>query len=248
MKVKPYLINMKKFLPIVLLIISLSGFAQENAVKIGLMGAGYGNYSLTYERKITSNSSVNVTGGFWDLKISSVDLFNYFNEGEGVWLQEVNAGWNIALDYRFYVGKHEAIKGFYIAPYLRYWNNSMVLADFIDNASVDKMTFDVEARFSGLGFGAQAGYHWLIGDKFSIDWYFIGLGVENISLNADYISQTASNFNYALIEGDVREVFTDTPDFIRNKVNVTKSSESLHIKIPIWAPGIRSGFTLGYAF
>lgn len=239
---------MKKLLLFFFIAFAINGFAQKNAFKVGLMGVSYGDFSIGYEREITLNSSINLNAGYWDLKTGGFNLYNYFDEGKGVWLEDIGSGWHASLEYRFYIGKEEAIKGFYVAPYFRYYKNEIMLADYIENNNVRNSIFDVNAKFRGIGAGAQFGYHWLIYDQISIDWYFIGIGLENMTLNADYVRRENSTFQYNLIEGDVKEVFSETPDFIKNKVNVSTTSDALNIKLPVWIPGIRAGFSVGYAF
>ncbi len=64
-----------------------------------------------------------------------------------------------------------------------------------------------------------------------------------------YIEENGSyeDFNYAHIEEDVKSTFDDV-DFIAKRVETEPKDDHLLIKIPLWLPGIRSGFTIGFAF
>lgn len=239
---------MKNFLIFILILSSTSLLAQKNAIKVGVVGISLGDFSMSYEREITSNTSINVNGGYWNLNSGMVNLDNYFEEGKGVWLQDVGTGWHASMDYRFYIGKSEAIKGFYFGPYLRYWQNGLTLADFIQNDNTDGLTFDIAADFSGVGLGAQIGCQWIIADRLSLDWYFIGVGAQRAVANISYVARNYNNFDYGFIEDDVKEVFSETPQFIQNNVEVTTGVDLLKIKIPVFVPDFRTGFTIGYAF
>jgi len=237
---------MKKIILLGLLIASLNVFPQENVIKAGVLGVAFGDLSLGYERVITPSTSINFNAGYWDLKMSPVDLKSYFDEGEGVWLNEIRNGWNASLEYRFYLGKQEALKGLYLAPYLRYWNNSFVFNDYIPSNNINEL-FDVRTKISGWGLGFQMGYQWLINDKISIDWYFFGASVERVFLNASYVIASNRNFSYQTIVGDVRDVFSGFNLLEKNLVT-RPDADRLKIELPILSPGIRTGLTIGYAF
>lgn len=221
-------------------------FSQKNIIKAGLLGVAFGDLSLGYERAITPGTSINFNAGYWDLKMSPIDLKSYFDEGEGVWLDEIKNGWNASLEYRFYLGKQEALKGLYLAPYLRYWNNSFVFNDYISKNEINEL-FDVRTKISGWGLGFQMGYQWLINDKISIDWYFFGASIERVFMNASYVIASNREFSYQTIVGDVRDVFSGFNLLEKNLVT-RADPDRLKIELPILSPGIRTGLTIGYAF
>lgn len=232
---------MKKITIVIFFIISMSAFSQENAVKLGLLGFNYGDFAISYERVINTKSSLNYTIGYWNPNISWFDFSSYFETNEGVWLDGINDGFHTSIEYRFYLGNHQPIKGFYLAPYLRYWNLNFQMKDIIDEDN-----FNIDAKVSSIGLGFQMGYHWLINNKFSIDWYFVGLGVERINLKGSYIT-AASGYNYSTIEDDVEDVFSGFK-IIQNRLKTEVTPNALEVKLPIWMPGIKTGLSIGYAF
>ena len=232
---------MKKVLIVLFLVFTIEGFAQQNAVKVGLLGLNYGDFGVSYERLINTKSSFNFTIGYLNPKISWFDFPSYFEPNEGVWLTELNSGFHTSLDYRFYVGNHQAIKGFYLGPYLRYWGLGFDMKDIIDGDS-----FDVNSKISSIGLGFQMGYHWVINNKFSLDWYFVGLGVEKLNMKGAYVNAN-SGFNYASIQDDVEDVFSGMK-IIQNQLETVVTPDALDVKLPLWFPGIKTGFTIGYAF
>ncbi|MCF8360720.1 MAG: DUF3575 domain-containing protein [Prolixibacteraceae bacterium] len=232
---------MKKVFLVAFMFFALAGFSQKNAVKLGISGVNYGDFFLSYERVINLKSSVNVTAGYWNLNAGIFNFDNLFNAAEGLDLQQYKSGLHASADYRFYVGKHESFRGFYIGPYLRYWNQNFVLLDEIEGDN-----FDVNTNIWSIGAGFQMGYHWVINDYISIDWYFVGLGVESILANFVYVTET-SNFDYSTIEDDFVNVFEGF-DYFQDKIKTGNSAENMTAKLPFIAPGFKTGLTIGVAF
>jgi len=241
---------MNKLLLFTLMFLTLSGFAQQNVVKVGLSGVYYGNMSLGYERAISDNSSLNFNIGYWDMNTGIFDVDKYYFPNEDdVIFESFGKGFNTSIDYRFYIGQNQKTFGFYMAPYLRYWNKAFYLSDIIPVSQMNnqRILFDIEAKASSIGLGFQLGYHWLIYDKISIDWYFLGIGLEKMNLNGKYNAPRHETFNYAYIEDDIWKTFEDVK-FLHNKLSTEVTPDNLLLKLPLWLPGIKTGFTIGYAF
>lgn len=236
---------MKTRLILLLTLLSVTAFSQENVIKLGLSGMSYGMYSLSYERGITPKSSINLNLGYWNVNAS---LINYdpFEIGDEFGINKFKSGVNGAIDYRFYVGKQDGLKGLYIGPYARYWNYSAVLYDEIHSEN-----FDINSKISSIGLGFQMGYHWIINNKISIDWYFIGLGVERLNAQLEYVPQSAGyNFNDSgkNIEVEIKDVFNDF-EYLQNRVSTeTVDNKNTTAKLPFFFAGIKTGFSIGYAF
>jgi hypothetical protein len=234
---------MKCILPIIVLfLISVSAFSQKNAVKVGLTGISYGNYSLNYERHITKNQSININGSFWDLDLGFVPTNLLFTPSDGVELSELKKGFHASIDYRIYVNTNIALHGFYVAPYLRYWQYNFTMHDEING-----MDFNMNSSAISAGAGFSIGYQWIIKDHFTIDWTFIGLGIERIMYNGNYITANNSSYNYSSISTDVHKVFEGW-NYFEKRLKTTPHPDRLNVKLPFWSPGIKSGFSLGYAF
>jgi hypothetical protein len=232
---------MKKLLIIVLLFISSLSFAQKNVVKMGVFGVTYGDFALSYERLVTLKSSLNFTLGYLSPKNSIVGSNYTTSTSGGVGLRELYDGFHTSLDYRFYVGKKEAPKGFYLAPYLRYAGFKFLMNDEIDN-----VYFDVNSRISTVGLGFQMGYHWIVYDKISIDWYFLGIGVEYVMPKLVYTTDNAY-FDYSTIVDNVKSVF-DGWDYFQKRLKTNPSKDNMTAKLPTFFPGIKTGLSIGYAF
>lgn len=234
---------MKKALPvIILLFLTIYSYAQKNVVKLGILNLAYGDYNIAYERVLNDKSSLNLTAGYLKPSLDLASINDLIKADEGIWIQEIYGGKNIALDYRFYTGEI-APKGFYLGPYLRYWDLELLLGDV-----VRPNNFDVNTKLQSIGAGIQFGYQWLIAKKVSIDWYFLGLGVARFVGNANYvINPIQSNFDYGSIEENVMGIFKNVPYF-EDKAKSEINSDNMDINLPVWVPGIRAGLTIGYAF
>lgn len=232
---------MRKIIVVLLLTYSIAAFSQQNAVKVGLLGLNYGDFALSYERVLNTKNSLNLTLGYWSPSKSWFDYSSYIEPNEGVWLTGINDGFHTSLDYRIYIGNAHAIKGFYMGPYARYWNLGFDMKDIIDEDN-----FDVYSKISSISVGFQMGYHWLIKNKISLDWYFLGLGVEKLTMRGDYVN-ASSGYDYSSIEDDVIDVFSGMK-IIQNQLETKVTPEALNVKLPLWMPGIKTGFSIGYAF
>jgi hypothetical protein len=235
-------IRMKKCLVLFLLFFTFSGFAQENVIKMGVTGVNYGDFSLSYERAVTPKSAINFTIGYLNPNAS---LFNFLEETDsssGMTLRELGTGFHTSFDYKFYTGKNEGIKGFYIAPYLRFLNYNSTFSDKIDTTY-----FDVDLRFSSIGLGFQLGYQWIVFDKVSIDWYFLGVNCAYMFPKVVYTTANKSSFDYSSIKDDVSEVL-DAFSYLQKNLIQESSSKNLTNWLPAFVPGIRTGISIGYAF
>ncbi|RYF91472.1 MAG: DUF3575 domain-containing protein [Chitinophagaceae bacterium] len=150
---------------------------KKNIIKVNLPALALKNFVLQYERKVAKKISVAGTfrympKGEIPLKntiIKAVDdpdterQLNNFDLGNMAFMPEV----------RFYVGKHGAMRGFYLAPFAsiaRYDAN--LLFEYDDNGTTETipMTGDVNTFTGGLMLGAQ----WRLSKSVSLDWWILG--------------------------------------------------------------------------
>jgi hypothetical protein len=227
----------------------LKAEAQDNIVKLDLSGVALGSYAFSYEKQVADNNTINFKAGYWNMNAMFFDddntygrLIDYFDTGDGISLENIRAGFHASVDYRFYAKTSNEFEGVYFAPYVRYWEQNFDLSDF-----VQKHEFKVDTKLSSIGFGIQMGYQWVIKERFIIDWFFIGMGVERYRLKGDYrIDQ--SGFNYSSIEGDVYKAFMTDYEFLNKRVGVESNDERMRLTIPVWGPGIKTGLSIGYRF
>ena len=129
--------------------------AQETLIKVNLLSPLVRTGSFFVEHKINDNSSVQLglfyTGKTWDdTKVR---------------------GWGITPEYRFYLSDSPAPEGFFVAPYLRYFNFD--LEEKFDNN---------EAKLNSIGGGLIVGQQYIFKKRVSFEW-FIGPSYSNIDLD-----------------------------------------------------------------
>ncbi len=234
--------TLKKIFTLILVLAGVSALAQENAIKVGFTDALFGNYNIGYERWVNENNSITIKAGFWKPSSSpfiSEDLIT----PEAYTLQDVNGGASISAEYRFYFGNHPKAGGLYIAPYLRYFGQSVMFTDEIDGD-----LFDVDSKLNTIGIGGQLGYQLVINDAFLMDFYFFGAGIDRYNVKLKYtLQEPQSGFDYNTITDDVSEVFEDI-NYLESRLEHHVNNDNLISKLPFLFPGFRIGMSIGYTF
>jgi hypothetical protein len=174
----------------------------KNVIRYDLSGGllfGVGQYVvLGYERVISPHQSISLNVGRAGLpKFVSVttDSFDISKDIK-------NTGFNISLDYRFYLAKenkYEAPHGLYIGPYISYnyfhrevtWNkNTAGSTQQPVNTKTDLYIFTV---------GGEIGYQFLVWKRLAIDLVMIGPGISRYELNGQIESGTSSQDRQQLL-------------------------------------------------
>lgn len=219
---------------------AIASLAQKNAIKTGFLGALGGDFSLSYERETTENQSISFKIGYWNPSTSIVfsDDFITPNAYE---LQDMSGGINTSLEYRFYNGNGQALKGWYIAPYIRFVNISAMYTD-----EINKENFDVDFGINRFGLGAKIGHQWIVDDVFVVE-VFGGLGIDKYNIERDYTAQNAGFTDYPSIVDDVND-WIDDWDYLKEREEHTTTTSNLNSKLPFWFPGIELGVNIGIGF
>jgi len=150
----------------------------KNVVRYNLSGAlifGLDRYVVFgYERVIKSNQTISVNvGGVKLPKLISINTDSFS-------LQKDNKsnGYNISVDYRFYLGKENkymAPRGAYIGPYYSYNNftrdNQWLFTDGTGSSYVNTHT---TLNINTVGF--QFGYQFLLWKRLALDFALVGPG------------------------------------------------------------------------
>ena len=132
------------------LILSSSVFGQKkNAVKVNLFSPIFKTFNIAYERAINDGLSVNIGGFYTGVKQDDVS----------------NTGFGIQPDLRIYPGKNENLKGFYIAPFLRYMS--------FTSKDKEEILEVLETQTTVIGGGLLIGGQFVFGDLVTLD-LFIG--------------------------------------------------------------------------
>lgn len=216
---------------------------QNNAVKFGLTDAFLGTFNLSNEYQLSGNQSIQIKIGYIDPTLSP-----FITEADitpsAYRLEDRNGGINTSLEYRFYVKEGEIpMNGLYIAPYLRYLNQSLDYSDEIDDRN-----FMVDFRLNMLGAGAQLGYQMTIAQVVVLDLSFFGAGLDYHMVNLKYrLKQSQPGFDYGSIITNVNDVFKDI-GYLYRRLDNKVYDDHLTTRLPFFFPGFRIGMSVGVVF
>jgi hypothetical protein len=164
-------------------------------------------FILGYERVLKPTQSISINAGSIVLpKIASIST-DSFTLGKDL----KNKGYNISLDYRFYLGKvnkFNAPRGVYIGPWYSYnrfmRDNNW---DFINSSNQRSATTNTELNIHS--FGAELGYQFILWNRLALDFVMIGpgMGVYNVK----------AKFDSNLTEGEKEQLRQVLADVISNK-------------------------------
>lgn len=201
---------MKKIVVLLLLSFSLifNSLAQEdlksgksydkNVLKVNLTGLLINNYGFQYERMLGRKTSFalgyrNQPNGALPLQEFSEKLID--DPETFADLQKINYG-NTAFtpEIRFYLGKQDGPRGFYIAPYARYSNSKVTVKNFeftfeetLNGSTFEETrTVELNGDITGITGGLMIGAQWRLGRSVYLDWWIIGgsFGTSNGLINA----------------------------------------------------------------
>ncbi len=226
---------------------------NDNILKINLPALLYKNISLQYERKVGRKSSFAIAVRYRPNTIIpfqktvadvindtsiKVDLFTVGNLG-------------ITPEYRFYLGKKGALRGFYIGPFISYNHYTSDVPvnyyDYVNNRSINK-TADFKGSVNTFTAGFQLGAQWKLSEKIYFDWWIVGA---NYGFgNGDFLFAGALNdIEQISLRFKLEEIQQTIPlvkiEFPKGPPNA--NGATFKVKGP-WA-GIRAfGLNLGYRF
>ena len=216
--------------------------AQENTVKAGLSGAFLGDFNLAYERMLNSNRSLQIKVGYLNPVKSPFFSENTITPEAYHFIRE-NGGITASLEYRFYISEKLSAEGFYIAPYLRWFNQ---FVDFEDE--IESRLYTVNTKLNTVGLGAQLGYQWIIGEMFTLDFHFLGIGLDHYMAQLKYtVDPKPAGFDYSEVTPHIDDVFSDII-YLKNKLKHEINEDNHTSKLPFFFPGFRMGISLGIAF
>lgn len=239
---------MKKLISLSILIcfVSLSLNAQnKNAVKLGLGGLLYGNGFLKYERLITHKQSAEINFGIGFRGNFNRAETSFQDQDEDITNVDLSSSrMFLNLQYRFYFGRNEGMRGFYIAPYFS-WNR---FAFDIDLTNTDEVIYSTDDfQYRSLNGGLQLGVQWIVAnDRLVIDWYFLGFGAGSGKISGSYTSSDP-NENFAETANDITTELDDI-GFFQDRYDVSYTNDRLTASIKFPVPSFRTGLSLGIAF
>ncbi|MEL6676318.1 MAG: DUF3575 domain-containing protein [Bacteroidota bacterium] len=222
-----------------LLLTSLGqAFGQTHGIKVNPLGLAGRNLTIGYEYVTNDRQSVAVNLNLsLGLPGAASDALADELSAGGTTGAVSLSGFSITPQYRFYGAKKGAPQGFYIAPFLRFGNRNITAT-----GSYDGQSADIDFSTTALGAGFQLGTQWLIKERVSIDWYFLGLGANFQAFSGRFVSDEILS-----IEDDIRQQINDLP-IIGDRLEYSVSGNELLAEISLLIPFFRSGISLGIFF
>jgi len=222
--------------------IAVNVFSQENFIKTGITNPFLGDFNLSYERIIGEKSSIQVKAGYLNPRISLFISENTITPNQYTFIDD-KGGFHASVEYRFYLSKTKSYQGLYLAPFIRHFNQKLLYTDEIRGD-----IFNVDLKVNNFGIGAQLGYQIIINEIFTLDFYFLGLSLDNYNGKMKYtLDQPRTGFDYSTITSDIDQSFEDY-NFLKDKLEHTIKPDRNDTRIPFIYPGIRIGISAGIAF
>jgi len=200
-------------------------------------------FILGYERLLKPNQSISMNAGSIVLpKIASIstDSFDLGNDLK-------NTGYNISLDYRFYLSKlnkYNAPRGVYIGPWYSFNRFSRENSWEFKNSSAQKFT-TTNSDFNIHSFGVELGYQFIFWDRLALDLVMVGPGMGLYNVN--------SKFDTNLTEEQQEQLRQALSDVISNKfpgMNYVLDGKELDAsgRLNITSLGYRYIIHIGFSF
>lgn len=232
---------------------TLSG--QTRVLKLGVSDLFFNTLNVEHEYAINSKSSILLEGGIQlSRNIPGLIINKVTAAGEEKERNiRINAAtyrnFSIAGSYRHYTGK-QALKGFYVGPYLRYSNYKTTIDGLYDNNDFNRQ--DIQALIEGevkiFSIGAEIGYQWVLNNKMTIAWNILGVGASFNNVNLNFTSNDEGVFESW--QQDVQNFLDDLPQGVGNNFDLTADNVSKTIAAKANFPfiSLRGSISFGYAF
>lgn len=193
-------------------------------------------YVLSYERVMKPYQTMNITAGL-------VKFPKLFDSSNSLNVQEntSSSGFTFGFDYRFYMHKENkftAPHGIYLGPYISYYQfeNDRLLRSISSGSDV---RFVTDIAF--LNIGAQLGYQFVLNDRWTFDFIFVGPAITNYKLGLDLQGTLSVDEENELVQ-ELLEQFPLLKDLIDDEDVTVKGTNTK------WAPGYRFTAMVGYKF
>ncbi|HNW51094.1 MAG TPA: DUF3575 domain-containing protein [Prolixibacteraceae bacterium] len=213
-----------------------------------------GGINLSYERIITQKTTLNIRAkyhlmGFVERRIRD---FSTSGENYSFGLTDKPHFYSLGIDaeYRYYLGKRKVAQGFYVAPYLRYQKVNGEFQSEYSTTVVDpsiRISGALNTSFKIWGGGGIMGYQWILNDWISIDWSFVGLGIDHynfrVGVQSDNLYDVVDTYTQ-----DLQKAMGSVSNFLAKRLAFNALDNELRSDVPFWMVGWKSSLTVGIAF
>jgi hypothetical protein len=218
---------------------SQTSHQRKNVIRYNLSGAllfGVDKYIvLGYERVIAPNRSISLNVG----RASLPKLVNINTDSFQVNRDQERKGFNISVDYRFYLAKenkYKAPRGVYIGPYYSY--NHFTSETRWDNINSGDTSFvNTNTSFNIHTVGFEVGYQFILWKRLALDFIMIGPGLGFYNYEAKFDGNVTAATKEQLFKGLEQLVTQKFPG-----MNYVFSDEEID------ANGVMRTNTIGYRY
>lgn len=247
------------FLLLVICFDSTNSFAQaaddggKNVVKLNMSNLAFLRLGLQYERITGPKQSFAFGIGYTPnrgLPLTST-ITGGLDEGDEAITAVESMSYNkitLTPEYRFYIGKSEAPKGFYIAPMLRYSRLSFENEYTYTTDAGKAHKWNVDGKLSGFGAGVLFGVQWTLGKVITLDWWIFGpyVGTMSAEINAkdNNLLDPLTDQDRADIKSNIEDVSIPLWDL---SANVQTNKIAVDISGPFYGARFM-GLNLGFRF
>jgi hypothetical protein len=219
--------------------------AQEksNLIKLNLWPLSVGNIAIEYERSLNEHLSINGTISYRPkANLPFKSLWESAFDDDNNILGEAKLGaFSITPEVRFYIRNKEVLKGFYIAPFVKYANYSVHTKITVDESNYHREV-PISGGLNAFTAGVAVGNQWKLGENIYLDWRIVG---------------PSYGFNNGKFEGktllnadEQREVKRQLDEFDSNLMKIKKEVNADGVTLSTSGPfaGIRTALSIGYRF
>lgn len=175
--------------------------ALHNIVRINItplvVTSKLGSISVGYERVLRQHQSISANIGHWQLPTIITT-----EEGDPVhWIANLhNSGFLASVDYRFYFkrNRYTAPDGLYWGPYSTYYYlDNKARVDLFEN-QVAQGEAEVQTYVNMFIVGAQLGYQFVLGKRWTVDLILFGpgFGFYNLKVNLKSKGELIADADY----------------------------------------------------
>lgn len=216
---------------------------KKNIIKVNLPALAFRNFSLQYERQVGKRTSVAVnvhTIPFGKLPFQST--IENFGDDTDVQFDKFQIGsFGIVPEFRYYVGKKGALRGFYIGPFLSYSNYKLDLPIEYNNK-----TGIFNGKLNAITGGLQLGSQFRLSNSLTLDWWILGPNYGSADGTLTFTGALTATEQQELSDA-LEDIKNDAPLKTIKSYTVNANGATVIAKGP-WG-GLRGlGFNLGFRF
>ena len=254
---------MKKTLFILCFGLAFGASAQNNSVKFTVSPALAlaNNVAFNYERKFSDKFSINARLNFTSKKTMPLNsiatnilgpILDSAGVNSDILETKVNS-FGVNLQFKYYL-KGDALRGFYITPYVGFQTARLADFEFDFPDSSDpsiKHGGTVESSMLFFGGGIGIGNQWISPKGITLDilWLGLGVGSNTVTLRG---TDTSGDVDYSEINNDVQTFATDNEEDIsayKASIDSENSSSDINVFVKHPFPYLKVlNFSIGYSF